>query len=191
MCGQPSGVAARSGASRRLGTLDRIVYGNQETVPVLAAAAAVTEDATSMPSSPSCGVSGRSSPEDMRDLSARPREGQPRLAAIAYASLGDDAAWHAQRYLGDYYSFTGDFAEQIAAGALTSAQGIADAVTFTNNGKDAGHVHGRRTRLPGRTAARAAGAWLRRQRSLSRCGPLRCAVHGRIADENRGLEAVR
>ena len=35
---------------------------------------------------------------------------------------------HAPRYLGDYYSFTGDFAEQIAAGALTSPREIADAV---------------------------------------------------------------
>jgi alkanesulfonate monooxygenase SsuD/methylene tetrahydromethanopterin reductase-like flavin-dependent oxidoreductase (luciferase family) len=56
------------------------------------------------------------------------RDGQPRLTAIAYASLGDDAEGHARRYLGDYYSFTGDFAEQIAAGALTSPQKVADMV---------------------------------------------------------------
>jgi alkanesulfonate monooxygenase SsuD/methylene tetrahydromethanopterin reductase-like flavin-dependent oxidoreductase (luciferase family) len=65
------------------------------------------------------------------------RDGQPRLAAIAYVSLGEDGAEHAQRYLGDYYSFLGDFAAQIAAGALTSAQKVADTVTgFTDAGCD-------------------------------------------------------
>jgi hypothetical protein len=47
--------------------------------------------------------------------------GEPRLAALAYVSLGDDAETHARRYLRDYYSFTGEFAERIAASALTSA----------------------------------------------------------------------
>jgi alkanesulfonate monooxygenase SsuD/methylene tetrahydromethanopterin reductase-like flavin-dependent oxidoreductase (luciferase family) len=56
------------------------------------------------------------------------REGAPRLVAISYVSLGDDAEGHAQRYLGDYYSFLGDFAGRIAAGALTSQQKVADAV---------------------------------------------------------------
>jgi alkanesulfonate monooxygenase SsuD/methylene tetrahydromethanopterin reductase-like flavin-dependent oxidoreductase (luciferase family) len=65
------------------------------------------------------------------------REGEPRLAAIAYASLGDDGAEHARRYLGDYYGFLGGFAEQIAAGALTSAQTVADTVArFTDAGCD-------------------------------------------------------
>jgi alkanesulfonate monooxygenase SsuD/methylene tetrahydromethanopterin reductase-like flavin-dependent oxidoreductase (luciferase family) len=56
------------------------------------------------------------------------REGAPRLLALAYVSLGPDAEGHARRYLGDYYAFLGDFAEQIAAGALTSGQAVADAV---------------------------------------------------------------
>ena len=65
------------------------------------------------------------------------RDGQPRLAAIAYVSLGDDAAGPARRYLGDYYSFLGDFAEQIAAGALTSPRKVADTVAaFTEAGCD-------------------------------------------------------
>jgi len=41
------------------------------------------------------------------------RAGKPRLAALAYVSLGDNAETHARHYLRDYYSFTGDFAEQI------------------------------------------------------------------------------
>jgi alkanesulfonate monooxygenase SsuD/methylene tetrahydromethanopterin reductase-like flavin-dependent oxidoreductase (luciferase family) len=65
------------------------------------------------------------------------RDGQPRLAALAYVSLGDDAEGHARRYLGDYYSFLGDFAERIAASALTSPQKVADAVTaFSDAGCD-------------------------------------------------------
>ena len=58
----------------------------------------------------------------------RGRDGSPRLAALAYFSLGDDAEGHARRYLMDYYAFLGDFAEQIAGGALTSAGAIRDSV---------------------------------------------------------------
>jgi alkanesulfonate monooxygenase SsuD/methylene tetrahydromethanopterin reductase-like flavin-dependent oxidoreductase (luciferase family) len=65
------------------------------------------------------------------------RAAEPRLAAIAYVSLGNDAQAHARRYLSDYYSFTGDFAERIAASALTSPQQVADTVAgFTEAGCD-------------------------------------------------------
>jgi alkanesulfonate monooxygenase SsuD/methylene tetrahydromethanopterin reductase-like flavin-dependent oxidoreductase (luciferase family) len=43
------------------------------------------------------------------------RAGAPRLAALAYVSLGEDAEAHARAYLTDYYSFIGEFAKQIAA----------------------------------------------------------------------------
>lgn len=56
------------------------------------------------------------------------RDGEPRLVAIAYASLGDDAEGNARSYLGDYYGFVGDYVDQIAAGALTSRSKVADAV---------------------------------------------------------------
>ena len=36
------------------------------------------------------------------------REGEPRLAALAYVSLGADSEGYAHRYLRDYYSFLGD-----------------------------------------------------------------------------------
>ncbi|AZM48168.1 N5,N10-methylene tetrahydromethanopterin reductase [Streptomyces sp. WAC 06738] len=55
------------------------------------------------------------------------REGEPRVAALAYVSLGPDAEEHARRYLLDYYGFLGDFAEKIAAGALTSPEAVAAA----------------------------------------------------------------
>ena len=65
------------------------------------------------------------------------REGEPRLAALAYVSLGDDAEGHASRYLIDYYAFLGDIAEQIVDGALTSAGSVQDAVAaFEDAGCD-------------------------------------------------------
>lgn len=65
------------------------------------------------------------------------RDGEPRLVALAYASLGDDAEAHAHRYLTDYYAFLGEFAERIAAGALTSRQAVADTMAaFTDAGCD-------------------------------------------------------
>lgn len=65
------------------------------------------------------------------------RAGKPHLAALAYVSLGDNADTHAQHYLRDYYSFTGDFAERIADSALTSPQKVADTVAgFADAGCD-------------------------------------------------------
>ncbi|MFF0723533.1 LLM class flavin-dependent oxidoreductase [Streptomyces sp. NPDC004134] len=55
------------------------------------------------------------------------REGEPRVAALGYVSLGPDAAEHARRYLLDYYGFLGDFAEKIVEGALTSPEAVAGA----------------------------------------------------------------
>lgn len=57
------------------------------------------------------------------------REGEPRLVVNAYACLGPDAEERARRYLGDYYSFLGEYTEQIRAAALTSPDAVADAVT--------------------------------------------------------------
>src|SRR6266702_2094726 len=196
--------AAEQAGFSSLGTLDRIVYSNLETVPTLAAAAAVTERiglTTAILIGPYRGngallakqlatvdaiaggrlqvgiaVGGRADDyeatgsvfaERGRAFDAQLAElqavwaQQPRgyagpigpapvqpggpplliggnaLAALAYASLGDDAEAHARAYLTDYYSFTGDYAERIAASALTSAQKVADTVAaFTDAGCD-------------------------------------------------------
>jgi len=56
------------------------------------------------------------------------REGEPRLVAIGYVSLGEDAEGHAQRYLGDYYGFVGDYVDRVIGSALTTEQKVADAV---------------------------------------------------------------
>lgn len=63
------------------------------------------------------------------------RDGEPRLAALLYFSLGDDVVDESRGYLRDYYAFTGPYADQIAASALRSPAAIRDAVTaFTDIG---------------------------------------------------------
>ncbi|MBO2446840.1 LLM class flavin-dependent oxidoreductase [Actinomadura barringtoniae] len=65
------------------------------------------------------------------------REGQPRTVSLAYVSLGEDSVGHAERYLGDYYSFIGEYAAQIAAGAYTTPKLVADNVAaFADAGCD-------------------------------------------------------
>jgi alkanesulfonate monooxygenase SsuD/methylene tetrahydromethanopterin reductase-like flavin-dependent oxidoreductase (luciferase family) len=59
--------------------------------------------------------------------SAAGRSGEPRLAALAYFSLGDDAEEASRRYLLDYYRFTGDFASRIAESAHRSISQVRDA----------------------------------------------------------------
>lgn len=56
------------------------------------------------------------------------RAGEPRLAALAYFSLGDDAAADSRAYLLDYYAFLGPYADQLAEGALRTPAAIRDAV---------------------------------------------------------------
>jgi alkanesulfonate monooxygenase SsuD/methylene tetrahydromethanopterin reductase-like flavin-dependent oxidoreductase (luciferase family) len=56
--------------------------------------------------------------------SAAGRDGEPRGMALAYYALGDGAKAAAEGYLGDYYSFTGEYAAQIAASAATDADTV-------------------------------------------------------------------
>lgn len=53
------------------------------------------------------------------------RPGSPRLLALGYFALGEDARASADTYLKDYYAFVGPFAEQIAAGALVTPDQLA------------------------------------------------------------------
>lgn len=55
------------------------------------------------------------------------RDGEPRLAALAYVSLGDGAAEHAERYLGDYYAVAGPYRDVVVRGALTTPEKVAAA----------------------------------------------------------------
>jgi alkanesulfonate monooxygenase SsuD/methylene tetrahydromethanopterin reductase-like flavin-dependent oxidoreductase (luciferase family) len=52
------------------------------------------------------------------------RDGEPRISALAYYSLGDDAAADSRAYLSDYYGFLGEYAGQIAEGALRTEDAI-------------------------------------------------------------------
>jgi alkanesulfonate monooxygenase SsuD/methylene tetrahydromethanopterin reductase-like flavin-dependent oxidoreductase (luciferase family) len=54
------------------------------------------------------------------------RPGAPELWGQAYFALGDEAS--GERYLLDYYAFTGPFAAKIAAGNLTSPRALRDFV---------------------------------------------------------------
>jgi alkanesulfonate monooxygenase SsuD/methylene tetrahydromethanopterin reductase-like flavin-dependent oxidoreductase (luciferase family) len=65
------------------------------------------------------------------------REGAPRLAALGYYALGPDADSLASAYLGDYYAFLGDYAGQIAAGALKTEAAVREAISsFADAGCD-------------------------------------------------------
>ncbi|HEX6337442.1 MAG TPA: LLM class flavin-dependent oxidoreductase [Jiangellaceae bacterium] len=63
------------------------------------------------------------------------REGEPRIAALAYFSLGDELAEESRGYLLDYYGFLGSWGERVADSALRTPQAIRDAITaFTEVG---------------------------------------------------------
>jgi alkanesulfonate monooxygenase SsuD/methylene tetrahydromethanopterin reductase-like flavin-dependent oxidoreductase (luciferase family) len=56
------------------------------------------------------------------------RAGEPRLAALAYYSLGDEVEADSLAALRDYYGFLPDYVEYIARGALRTEAAIRDAV---------------------------------------------------------------
>jgi hypothetical protein len=56
------------------------------------------------------------------------RDGEPRLAALVYFSLGEDADSDSRAYLRDYYGFVGEYTERVVDSALRSETAVADAV---------------------------------------------------------------
>ena len=52
------------------------------------------------------------------------REGEPRIMALAYYSLGDQAGANAESYLGDYYAWLGEYAGQIVSSAATDGDTV-------------------------------------------------------------------
>ena len=61
----------------------------------------------------------------MRDAwSAEGRDGEPRTMALFYFALGDQAEKDARHSLGSYYSFLGDYADQIVQSAAKDADTI-------------------------------------------------------------------
>jgi alkanesulfonate monooxygenase SsuD/methylene tetrahydromethanopterin reductase-like flavin-dependent oxidoreductase (luciferase family) len=55
---------------------------------------------------------------------AEGREGEPRTMALFYFALGDSAEADARHSLGSYYSFLGDYAEQIVGGAAKDEDAV-------------------------------------------------------------------
>lgn len=65
------------------------------------------------------------------------REGSPRLVSLGYFALGDGADRAAEQYLGDYYGFSGRYAESVIAAAMTSPQQVRDTVAeYADSGCD-------------------------------------------------------
>jgi alkanesulfonate monooxygenase SsuD/methylene tetrahydromethanopterin reductase-like flavin-dependent oxidoreductase (luciferase family) len=56
--------------------------------------------------------------------SAAGREGQPRNMVLMYFVLGDDAEQIAQRSLGNYYAFLGDYAQRVVQSAAKDADTV-------------------------------------------------------------------
>ena len=66
------------------------------------------------------------------------RPGRPQLWAMGYFALGEGEKEAGERYLLDYYAFTGPFAERIAQGLLATPQAI---VQFVRGYAEAGCDH--------------------------------------------------
>jgi alkanesulfonate monooxygenase SsuD/methylene tetrahydromethanopterin reductase-like flavin-dependent oxidoreductase (luciferase family) len=88
-------------------------------------------------------IAGGSPPDALPDAingvrqawEAAGRSGEPYIGALAYFSLGDDAAANAASYLGDYYGFLGDYAQNIIDAAATDADTLKQyAAAFTEAG---------------------------------------------------------
>jgi len=56
------------------------------------------------------------------------REGEPRLAALVYYSLGDEVTEASRANLRHYYAFAGQYGDMVADGALRTPQAIRDTV---------------------------------------------------------------
>ncbi len=78
-------------------------------------------------------IAGGSGPEVFADAAAKARaawreagrDGEPRLVALAYFSMGPDGEAAAREYLGDYYAWLGEeVAAMIAGAAATDAESV-------------------------------------------------------------------
>jgi alkanesulfonate monooxygenase SsuD/methylene tetrahydromethanopterin reductase-like flavin-dependent oxidoreductase (luciferase family) len=67
-------------------------------------------------------------PKLERAWSEAGRDGQPRKLALAYFSLGDDPDGQAQRSIGHYYAWLGEYADMIVQSTLKSPEAIREAV---------------------------------------------------------------
>ena len=74
-------------------------------------------------------IMGGGTPDQLREGKAKTeaawraagRDGRPRIMALSYFALGEDARAAADRYLKDYYAFLGEYADMIAGTAAIDA----------------------------------------------------------------------
>jgi alkanesulfonate monooxygenase SsuD/methylene tetrahydromethanopterin reductase-like flavin-dependent oxidoreductase (luciferase family) len=74
-------------------------------------------------------IMGGGTPDQLREGKAKTeaawraagRDGTPRIMALAYFALGEDARAAADRYLKDYYAFLGEYADMVAGSAAVDA----------------------------------------------------------------------
>jgi alkanesulfonate monooxygenase SsuD/methylene tetrahydromethanopterin reductase-like flavin-dependent oxidoreductase (luciferase family) len=65
------------------------------------------------------------------------RSGEPRLVALGYYALGQDATALAEGYLRDYYAFAGEYVDMVVSGAATSEAGVSEQIKgFADAGCD-------------------------------------------------------
>jgi alkanesulfonate monooxygenase SsuD/methylene tetrahydromethanopterin reductase-like flavin-dependent oxidoreductase (luciferase family) len=77
-------------------------------------------------------VMGGGTPDMLRDgiektraaWKAAGRDGEPRIMSLAYYALGENAKDAARAYLGDYYSFLGDYVDTVVGSAATDAETV-------------------------------------------------------------------
>lgn len=88
---------------------------------------------------------GRMSPDQVRPFAEQVRaawreagrDGAPRITALTYYALGDEAHDDSVAYLRDYYAYAGDAAHQVTLGIPRGADAIRDAVaTYEQAGVD-------------------------------------------------------
>ena len=90
-------------------------------------------------------IMGGGTPDQLREgadktraaWQAAGREGEPRIAALAYFALGDGAREAADAYLRHYYEWLGEYADMIASGAAVDAETVKQYVAgFADAGCD-------------------------------------------------------
>jgi alkanesulfonate monooxygenase SsuD/methylene tetrahydromethanopterin reductase-like flavin-dependent oxidoreductase (luciferase family) len=60
----------------------------------------------------------------------RGRQGEPRKLALTYFALGDDPEGDARRSIGDYYSFSPEYAEAVVAATAKGEEGVRERLDY-------------------------------------------------------------
>jgi alkanesulfonate monooxygenase SsuD/methylene tetrahydromethanopterin reductase-like flavin-dependent oxidoreductase (luciferase family) len=128
-------LSAAAGATERISLMTNILPTHDERVPILVGGNSdkTIERVLKWGDGWTAGgaPAAQSAPyaTKVRDAwSGAGRSGEPRIASLAYFSLGEDAEEASREYLLHYYGFLGDYGPMIANGALRSVSQVTDAV---------------------------------------------------------------